>query len=135
MIRRLTARTMAQQVGPAIEAALCPVVQGVNACHICDSVHRWDQRLRRRAMIAGLERVPGGSARRQCCLFGCSIQSFPHMCGKMRKAWCTQSTKEKECRCSSHLGNTTRCRQSMRACGSMSDCSLTWTTSGGVQAG
>ena len=44
----------------------------------------------------------------------------------------TQSTKEKEGSSDPLLpwDSTTRCRQSMRACGSMSDCLLTWTTSG-----
>ena len=34
------------------------------------------------------------------------------------------------CPSSFQWDSTTRCRQSMRACGSMSDCLLTWTTSG-----
>ena len=57
-------------------------------------------------------------------MFRCSIQSLPYVCGKMRKAWCTQSTKEKEgsrdnplVPSSSQWDSTTRCRQSMRACG------------------
>ena len=51
----------------------------------------------------------------------------------MRKAWCAQSSKEKEGSRATHLcpfsfqwDSTTRCRQSMR----VSDCLLTWTTSG-----
>ena len=69
-------------------------------------------------------------------LFGCSLRSLPHICGKMRKVWCAQSTKEEEGRTATKCpfffqrDSTTRRRQSMRTCGSMSDCLLTWTTSG-----
>ena len=72
-------------------------------------------------------------------LFGCFIRSLPRICGKMQKVWCAQSTKEKEGSratrpFSFQWDNTMRCRQSMRACGSMSDCLHSWTTSGWCQS-
>ena len=106
---------MAQQPGPAFEAATAPFQCSISTRAGCDCVSHVLQALceldenaivtsidglalttplSRRAMIAGLERVPGGSA--ASLVFVCSIQSLPHICGKMRKAWCTQSTIEKE---------------------------------------
>ena len=64
-------------------------------------------------------------------LFGCSIWSLPHICGKMRKVWCAQSTKEKEesrrTYAPSLFSGTARCvvGNPRGHAGS-----LTWTTSG-----
>ena len=114
VIRRLTARTMAQQLRPAIEAATAPFQYALSTRAGCecvshalqaiseldedatvtsiDGISAYDT-ISRRAMIAGLECQ---AAVLHHVMFGCSIQSFPHICGKMRKAWCTQFTKEKE---------------------------------------
>ena len=83
VIRRLTARTIAQQLGPAVEAATAPFQYALSTRAGCECVSHALQALRdmdedggitsidgisaydtisRRAMLQGLEKVPGGSA-------------------------------------------------------------------------
>ena len=54
--RSLTARTIAQQVGPAVKAATAPFpVASIDGISACNSISR-------RAMLLGLQRVEGGSS-------------------------------------------------------------------------
>ena len=157
VIRRFTARTVAQQLGPAIEAATAPFQYALSTRAGCECVSHVLQALceldedatvtsidgisaydtiSRRAMIAGLE----PSARWQCCITFCSVVLFRAFrisvgrCGR-RGAHNPPRRRRGAGRPTFALpffqwDSTTRCRQSIRACGSMSDCLLTWTTSG-----
>ena len=78
VIRRLVARTVAQQLGPAVEAASSPSTKSGCECvaHCIQALCETDPQLRlssvdgvsafdlisRRVMMAGLERVDGGAS-------------------------------------------------------------------------
>ena len=113
-VRRLVSRTIAQQIGPAVEVATAPHQYAMSTRAGCESIAhllqaRTDQDHRatvlsidgigafdlvsRESMLRGLSRVEGGD---RCCLSSDnSTGLLPRTSGKMKKASSTISLKGK----------------------------------------
>ena len=100
IFRRLTARTMAQQLSKVVEAATSPFQCAFSTRAGCECVAHTFQALCEINLETTVVSVDGISAYdafspRQCHLFTCSTVLRPNICGRTRRVWCTPLTRAK----------------------------------------